>query len=73
MKQLQGAYQFLSESEKILVGMGDDYVQVNNETFATLAKDMPVEMRWSGKYLHLGAIVDELHIITLLSPKDGVA
>ena len=73
LRQLHGAYYFLSESKKILVGMGDDYIQVNNETFAILTKDMPVETKWSGKYLHLGAIVDKLHIITLLSPKDSVA
>lgn len=70
LKQLHGAYYFLSESKEILVGMGDDYIQVNSETFALLAKDMPVETKWNDGFLHLGAIVDKLHIITLLSPKD---
>ena len=73
LKQLHGAYYFLSESEKILVGMGDDYIQVNGETFALLTEGMSVETKWNDGYLHLGAIVDKLHIITLLSPRDNVA
>ena len=71
LKQLHGAYYFLSEQERILVGIGDDYVQVENKVFATLAKDIPVEVKWNGNYLHLGAIVEGLHFITLLSPLDS--
>ncbi len=70
LKKLHAEYFDLSERRRIIVGIGDDYIQLNSLDFVMLAKDSHIESKWNGKHLHLETFVEGLKIITLLMPSD---
>ena len=69
LRKLKSELRELFYEEDILVGVGPDYFQTNEDIFVLLANGADLHTQWSDGYLHIDATVDGLHLCMVIASR----